>query len=173
MKKLFAIFSIALFLSPVFAVEEAGALVTAFEEYRPSIESTVKSNLDTLKYGLPISIVVELTDAETYELFINPAGDVSLLPDDDAVGDIHITTSNGFINQVLEAEDPKALISNNENFAFEGKSLKGKVIKEFVEKQFDVHFYEPPEETGIWARVIDVVTGFVSEIFIRFSNLFG
>jgi len=95
------------------------------------------------------------------------------LPNDDVDGDIHITTSNGFINQVLEAEDPKARINNNENFAFEGKTLKGKLIKEFVEKQLDIKFYEPKEETGIWVRVINVVTGIVSQFFIRFSNLFG
>lgn len=206
MNKLLAILLVGLFLSPALVQAMAGIpvegrpgiipphqtppsnaadpIVVLFNEHKDSLEATVKSNLNTLKYGLPIAISIEIDETDPaaqsrtgefkyYALRLDSAGNAALA-EAKVDGDLSIKTTRNFLNAYPETNvAPNVLMSNNEEFTIEGQSLKGKLIKEFIEKQYDITFYVPAQESkGFWGDIRNAFTNVVAGIFHRLFGLF-
>lgn len=147
------------------------ALPDIYNQNKAGAEAQIKANLGTLKYALPLTVEINVTDEGVYALTVADDGSTSLTPGENMDASVRVRTTNAVIEQFL-AEKNLALINNTDSFLFSANGVKGNLMRTYFEEKYGVTLKSFEQEDrgliGNFTSGLSNAIGLIVSFFGRF-----
>ncbi len=147
------------------------ALPDIYNQNKAGFEAQVKGSLGTLKYALPLTAEINLTDDSVYVLTVAEDGSTSLAQGANIDANVRVRTTSLVLEQLMEEKIP-AQTSNMDSFLFRANGVKGSLIKTYIEEKYGITLkeFEAEDRGAIGNFTLGLKNG-IALIFSFFAGL--